>query len=160
MLDVKSLMFLNRLNFSHLLLYNRIVADNVDHNIYARVQTKDQSNRSLHWTHQYALLEKVIEPALDDTTAQKSVEDLQLTELLPDHNVQNNLNWQWAVLVSRVIAKYLPAFKGFQSDVIYHIPHKYSEEMAQKSDTVSIHSYKVVLRYMYVVECNLEKREN
>ena len=124
---------------------NRIIADNIDHNVYARIQTKDNSNQSIHWTHQFAMLEKAVDMELDDSNPQKAVKDLQLMELLPDQDVQQNLVWQWAVLVSRVITKYLPAFKWLQSDVIRHIPHKYSNEMAKQSETVSLFLNLVVL---------------
>jgi hypothetical protein len=72
------------------------------------------------------MLDKVVDPGLDDSKREKAVEDLQLIELLPDQEVQKNLVWQWAVLVSRVITKYLPAFKCLQPDpVIHHIPHNF-----------------------------------
>ena len=48
----------------------------------------------------------------------KAVKDLQLIELLPGEDAQKNLVWQWAVLVSRVITKYLPAFTCLQSEVV------------------------------------------
>ena len=118
-------------------LCNRIVGDNIDVNISARIQTKDNTNRSLHWTHQFAVVDKVSDPTLEKTKAQKSLEDRQYIELLPDSAVQTKLIWQWAVLVSRVVTKYLPPFRAFRKNVIFHIPHKYSEEMATKSETVS-----------------------
>ena len=115
----------------------RIVADNIDHEINARVQTKDHGNRSLHWTHQFAVKGLATEPNLDEVMPKKHFEDLQLVDLLPDQSVQKNLVWQWAVLVSRIVTKYLPAFKPLQQDVIFHIPHKYSKAMEEKSDIVS-----------------------
>ena len=57
------------------------MADNVDHNVYAKIQTKDYTNRSLHWTHQYAMQEKITNPMHESTKPQKSVSDLQLIEL-------------------------------------------------------------------------------
>ena len=115
----------------------RIVGDNIDHEITARIQSKEHSNKSLHWTHQYALLDKVSDQNLDMLESQQRVKDLELQQLLPDAGVQRNLIWQWAIIVSRVITKYLPAFKGFQKNVIYHIPHPYSKEMSAKSEMVS-----------------------
>lgn len=106
-------------------------------NINARIQTKENTNRSLHLTHQFAVLAKVSDPALESTVPQKSLKDLQFIELLPDAAVQNNFVWQWAVLVSRVITKYLPPFIAFRKNVLFHIPHKYSKEMTTKSETVS-----------------------
>lgn len=120
-------------NFVHLI---RIVGDNVDLEVRARVQTKETSNRSIHWTHQYALRDRIVDPSLASSQAQKLVNDVQLADLLPGETVFKNIKRRWAVLVSRVIVKYLPAFKNFRSVVVRHIPHKYSKEMAVKSDLV------------------------
>ena len=80
---------------------------------------------------------KVATPSLESTKPQKRLADLEYLDLLPDAAVQKNLVWQWAVLVSRVVTQYLPAFKVYRKNAIFHIPHKYSEEMAKKSETVS-----------------------
>ena len=68
----------------------------------------------------------------------KKVGDIQLAKILPDRNVQTRLVRNWAVIVSRVITKYLPPFQSFQDVVFRHIPHKYSKEMSQKSNSVSL----------------------
>ena len=122
-----------------------MVADNIDHTVQARVQTKDHTNRDIHWTHQYAMKEKVIDLSLDDSSPQKQISDIDLMQLLPDGDVIQNLVWQWAVLVSRVVSKYLPAFKSFRKDVIHHIPHQFSEEMSMKSEIVRFESIHVLL---------------
>jgi len=80
----------------------------------------------------------VSDTALESTKPQKPVEGLQYIDLLPDAAVQQNFIWQWAVLESRVVTKYLPAFAEFRKDVIFHIPHKCSEEMSTKSETCSL----------------------
>ena len=77
------------------------------------------------------------DPSLESTVAQKSFKDLQFIELLPDADVQNNFVWHWAVLVSRVVTKYLPPFKALRENVVFHIPNKFSKKMATKSETVS-----------------------
>jgi len=115
----------------------RLVADNIDYQIYARVQSQQHKNRSIHWTHQFAVLDRVQDPELDTETSQKPVEDIQLAEILPDRNVQSHLVRNWAVLVSRVITKYLASFKCYQDVVVRHIPHKYTKEMCEKSNSVS-----------------------
>ncbi|XP_022787541.1 uncharacterized protein LOC111327585 isoform X2 [Stylophora pistillata] len=118
--------------------FYKIVADNIDHNIQACVQTKSCHNRSVHWTHQFALKEQAIELGLESELPQKSVDDLNLIELLPNQCVQDHFVQQWAVLVSRVITKYIPAFNQYKTSVIYHIPHKYSKEMSMKSELCSL----------------------
>lgn len=116
----------------------RLVGDNIDYEIHARVQSQKHKNRSLHWTHQFAVPDRVQDPTLDTNKSQKSVADIQLSEILPDRNVQSRLVRNWAVIVSRVVTKYLDPFKRFQGLVVRHIPHKYSKEMSQKSDSVSL----------------------
>lgn len=95
--------------------------------------------------------EKVINPESEESMPQKPIDDLQLVELLPDKVVQENLVWQWAVLVSRVITKYLTKFKMYAKYVLYHIPHPYSKEMAEKSEIVSI------ICSMYLLESHCVK---
>ena len=124
----------------------RIVSDNIDYEITARVQTKDHVNRSLHWTHQFAVVDRVLNPNLDDTGPQKDVKNLQLVELLPDEHVQKNLVLQWSILISRIVTKFLPAFRPYQAHVVYHIPHTYSAEMSSKSETVSLQ-----INYVFII---------
>lgn len=112
---------------------------NNDHEILARVQTKEKTNRSIHWTHQYALKDKVSVPTLDTAQPQKNVKDLQLVDLLREKVVQDNLIWQWAVIISRILTRYIPAMKDFKKSVMYHIPNTYSKEMSTKSDAVSFY---------------------
>lgn len=103
-----------------------------------RVQTKTHFNRSIHWTHQFAVLDRVQAPGLDDIKSQKSVKDLQFRELLPDCNVQKNLMTRWAVIVSQIVTKYLKSFSFLKRRVVRHFPHPYSKEMAQRSTLVMV----------------------
>ena len=121
--------------------WDRLVGDNIGHEILVRVQTKAHTNRSIHWTHQFAVLDRVQEPGLEDTKSQKTVKDLQFRELLPDSIVQRNLMSRWAVLVSRIVIKYLKPFNFLRKRVVWHIPHPYSKEMAQRSTVVSVYDY-------------------
>lgn len=117
--------------------FDRLVGDNIDHEIHARVQTKDHGNQSIHWTHQYAIRDSVVDPVLDSSKPQKSLEQLQLLELLPTPEVQARLKHSWAILVSRVITKHLKEFHFLQNVVVRHIPHPHSMEASQKSEIVS-----------------------
>lgn len=114
------------------------MGDNIDFEIHARMQSKDHSNQSVHWTHQYAVKDRVIDRMLETRHRQKAVCDIQLTELLPDENTCARLQKRWAVLVSRVVTSYLTEFKFLQREVVRHIPHQYSHQMSQKSDIVCI----------------------
>ena len=52
-------------------MYQKLVGDNVDHDILVRVQTKTHTNRSIHWTYQYAVLDRVEAPELEKKQSQK-----------------------------------------------------------------------------------------
>jgi len=108
----------------------------VDLEVRARIQTKEHGNKSLHWTHQYAELARVVNPTAESKTAQRDVKDVQLIELLPSEDVLQSLKKTWSILISRVLCKYIGVLKDFKDVVIYHIPHEYSKEMAQKSHMV------------------------
>ena len=55
------------------------------------MQTKDHTNRSIHWTHQSAVLDKMVDPVVDHSKPQKTVKDLQLIELLPGETFRRTL---------------------------------------------------------------------
>ena len=69
-------------NCSFRLLSSRIVGNNVDHMTYARIQSKEQTNKSIHWTHQYALMDRVQSDLSVPQKPQKNIKDIQLVELL------------------------------------------------------------------------------
>ena len=87
------------------------MGDNVDLMVHARIQTSEYTNRSLHWTQQYGVVNRVIEPHLDEKSPRRPMDDIELGDLLPVKVVQDNLVNRWAVLVSRVVTKYLDWFK-------------------------------------------------
>ena len=79
----------------------------------------------------------IVNPSLDDTKPIKSVDKLQLTELLPTPDVQACLKRSWSVIVGRVVTKYLPSFKNMRDIVIHQIWHPYQKEASTKSEIVS-----------------------
>jgi len=113
------------------------VADNFDLSIKSRIQTKTSSNQSVHWTHQYAIKDRVTcDPLLDDDSPQACISDLPIHQLLPAKAVQTSFKADCSVLVSRIVSSYLHPFKQFKGVVINHIPHMFSKEMEKKSERV------------------------
>lgn len=109
-----------------------LVGDNIDIMVNARIQSAEHSNRSIHWTQQYAVLNRVSDPNFDSKCPRKSRKEVQLIALLPDKSILERLKHTWAVLVSRIIVNYLPKFHTFRSVAIRHVPHHYAEEMKTK----------------------------
>ena len=113
----------------------RIVADNLDFSLSARIQTSKLRNQSIHWTHHLAIRDRVVTPCRDhaEATGQRKLMDLKLSELLPSKDSNFAVESDFITLVSRILVKYLPAFSFLKDVVVHHIPHQYSQEMAQKS---------------------------
>ena len=114
----------------------RLVGDNIDLMVHARIQSEQHENRSIHWTQQYAVLNRVQNSSLSNKRPRKSLKEVQFIELLPNQSVQKRLKERWAILVARSVCRYLPKFQSQRDVVIWHIPHPYSKEMASKSQTV------------------------
>ncbi|CAB3997520.1 hypothetical protein AC249_AIPGENE16794 [Paramuricea clavata] len=120
---------------SEKLPHYRLVGDNIDFVIHARIQSEMHTNKDIHWTREYTVVNKVNEPFMSTMTPQKPPKEIQLINLLPVKPVQERLIQKWAVLTSRVICKYMLKFQHLKDVVIYHIAHNYSKEMASKSAT-------------------------
>ena len=116
---------------------SRIVGDNIDFEVRARVQDKEHGNRSIHWTHQFAIKDKVVDKQLDSKKSKLPAKQLQLAELLQTKSVMERLKSRFAVLASHVLVKYIEKLKCLKSCTIKHIKHAYSKEMKAKSETVS-----------------------
>ena len=88
--------------------------------------------RTIQTSHQ---LNRVNEPLLNRKRPQKALKHIQLVELLPGKEVNENLKLRWAALVARVVCKYLQ--KHLSRALVHHIPHTYSTEMSTESEIVS-----------------------
>lgn len=115
----------------------RIVADSVDLSVKTRIQIQTYSNQSIHWTHQYTILDRVTNN-LDDSKPSALLTELQLSTILPTLEVQNAIKEDCVLLVSWIITTYLKAFQHLRRVVVHHIRHHHSDKMAQKSQIVSM----------------------
>ena len=127
------------------MLICRIVGDNWDLEVKARCQTKSQTNKSLHYFHAYAVKDRVTSKELDNSRPQKSIDDLEMQEILPTAHVQEAIISDLAYIIPRVLVQHLLPYKAFRKAVLYHIPHPYSKEMAEKSEVVSFQKHKIIL---------------
>ena len=65
--------------------------------VYARIQSEEQKNRSLHWTQEYAALNRVVKPSLKTTAPRKLFSKVQPDDVLPNKQVQERLKARFAV---------------------------------------------------------------
>ena len=83
--------------------------------------------------------DRVVTPCRDhaEATGQRTLMDLELSKLLPSEDSNFAVESDFITLVSRILVKYLPALSFLKDVVVHHIPHQYSQEMAQKSEVAS-----------------------
>lgn len=118
------------------------MADNFDMSIKARLQTKGHGNQSIHWTHQFAVEDRVKTlHTLGEVQPQCNPKDLPLSQLLPNKDIQGSFRQEWSVLIGRVLVKYYPPFSIFRDVIIDHLPHPFLEDTSKKSNIASIYKY-------------------
>ena len=117
------------------------MGDNWDMEVKARCQTKSDNNKSLHYFHAYAVKDRVVSEGLESTRPQKSIDEVEMQEILPTAEVQESIISDLAHMIPRVIVQYLSPYKSFRKAVQYHIPHPHSQEMAGKSEVVSLQPF-------------------
>ena len=118
-----------------------IIFDNLDFFVRTHHQSLKKSNQSLHWIHHMAVRDRI---PIFQLSNKKPIQDLlnyNVGNSLPSAETQEQMRKEFIVLGSRILTSHLEAFKPFESLVVHHIPHKYSDEMAQRSTDVSSVNY-------------------
>lgn len=119
----------------------RICGDNIDKTIRRRFLRSDKGNISLHYFHSYAVLNRIDFSNLSDKLPDNSsITDFTSVALslqptkMDDTILQRNIS----TLISRVLCTKMDFLKVcFEELVEWHIQHKYTPEMNQKSEVVS-----------------------
>lgn len=70
-------------------------------------------------------------------TSERDIGGVSNIKFLPTLQDQKLQRHNYTVLVSIILVENLQCFSFLKNVCIYHIPHKYSKEMAKKSETVS-----------------------
>ena len=117
----------------------KIVGDNIDKNVRPRHETLERRSRSLHYFHSYAILDRVDLTGYTDEVqcSDGSAIDMEFESLIPNIDDSECIVENFAILASRVVCKYIPAFSDMSSRVTQHIKHSRYEEMCTKSKVVS-----------------------
>lgn len=116
----------------------KIVGDNIDKTVKPRDMRSDRQTKSLHYFHLYAVRDRIDASSLSEEP-QLVDPDAPVEELLPTVEDARVMLANFEVLIARVLVQHMPFFsRSFADIVVDHIPHRFSEMMAQKSDVVSI----------------------
>lgn len=114
----------------------QIIEDNVDLRQKPSHQTLDRHDKDHHWFHMVAVKDRVVTGDISVTQPSAMVKDLDQHTFLPTIENCIKLNNEFIILIARILTDRLAAWKCLQDCVPTHIPHKFSKEMAMKSEIV------------------------
>lgn len=97
--------------------------------------SKDNQNFDFHWVNHKIVMNRISGSRLDNSPK----EPLAVSNItvLPSVQDQQRQRQNYIVLVARMLVQHLECFAVFKDVCIRHIPHKYSKELAKKSESVS-----------------------
>ena len=113
-----------------------VAFDNIDGRRERKHMIKDNQNLDFHWVNHKIIMNRVSGNGLD--TSKRDIRGMSNIQFLPTVQDQKHQRHNYIVLVSRIIVEHLECFSFLNDVCIFHIPHKYSKEMANKSETVSL----------------------
>ena len=94
--------------------------DNIDPAAQARHQSSSHQNKSLHWTHSFAVKNRVKpDTSLVDCQPQMQVRDLQMIQILQSQEEHVPMQSCMVTLVFQVICKYFEVYRGFKLKIAW-----------------------------------------
>ena len=114
----------------------QFIGDNVDLTQKASHETVERKKQDHHWFHLMAVKDRVVAEDIPKKSP-IDIRKLLLQTFLQSVEDCHNLHTELTVLVVRVLVTHLVSFKAFSDLIPQHIEHKYSAEMAKKSEIVS-----------------------
>ena len=119
----------------------KLCGDNIDKTVRRRfIRADDEGMSSLHYFHLYGVADRVRFNHLSPVISSNPRADPQaiMKRLLPTKKDDEELHNNFKILLSRILANHTEIFKfGFSDVVSWHITHKYSQQMSEKSKVVS-----------------------
>ena len=117
----------------------RATFDNFDFRMLANIILKNHRNSDFHWIVQYLTFDRVSSTGLDDEKPiVDNMDDFHNSNYLLDQGEVELMKQDFIVLVSRVLVEFFPFLEPLKSIIPQHIDHQHSNEMAQKSNIISL----------------------
>ena len=117
----------------------RIIFDNFDFKVLAKIILQNHRNCDMHWIAHYATYDRFSTEDFDDT--QPLVQNLTSFEnsnyLLSSEEMEKTKK-DFTIIVARVLVEFFQCMKPISKVVPNHIEHIYSDEMAKKTEIVML----------------------
>lgn len=115
----------------------QIVGDNVDLHVKVKHMTSERQNKSIHCFALNAIKDRIDGRHLSDDKPSRDILEMENIEFLPSVTDNQDLLYDLIPLCARIGIEKLPALKCFSNVKISHLPHRYTQEMQQKSEQVN-----------------------
>jgi hypothetical protein len=119
----------------------KLTADNIDGLLVANQVRIGHGNKSYHYTHCTYLPERGDFSHLPMERPLGDVETIDLTCFVLSDLEENHLKGMYRHHIGRILSASVPAFKWMDKCLPKHIPHEYSDLMAEKSEVFPLQVY-------------------
>ena len=116
----------------------KIGFDNIDWHMDVHYMTEEHQNIDQHYTVKISTPNRVAGNHLSCDSPRCDLLDVDNSKFLPDHIDHHIQRRNYISLVSRVITRSINCLKFLKDVVSDHIPHQYSRELSEPTDTVSM----------------------
>ena len=115
-----------------------IAFDNIDIQLQRKSMTLSAQNRNFHWVNHKMVNNRVSGCQLAADGPKADLLEVQNLKFFPSIEEHQKQRFNYIILVSRMLVEYFDAFEPLKKTCIQHIPHKYTNEMSQKSTKVHL----------------------
>ena len=110
--------------------------DDLDIQLQRKNMSMESQNRDYHWVNHQMVENRVSGAHLKSKGPQANLEEVSNLKFLPTLDDQQRQRSNYIILTSRILVNYFDVLAPLKDACILHIPHKYTNEMAQKSKKV------------------------
>ena len=110
--------------------------DNLDIHLERRNMTTESQNKDFHWVNHQMVKNRVSGAMLDSSAPKANLLDVCNLKFLPSMEDQNSQRLNYIILCSRILVGYFDVLAPLADACIQHIPHKYTNELSQKTKKV------------------------
>ena len=123
----------------------RLVGDNIDKSIKPRDMRISHQSNLLHYFNVYAVRDRINFHDLDVTAQLIDPGAVDFTKFYPTAEDGAALLANFKVLIVRILAQHVPGVQDLTANVQDHIDHKYSKQMCEKSEVVSVKMTSIIV---------------
>ena len=114
----------------------KFIGDNLDKQRHVRDYRSDHTGRLIHMFSLLASRSRTPAPELQHTGHLSDLNEIPDETFLPHKQDIEDVKSNLVILVGRILVEYIPALSFLSKVVPKHILHRYSKEMAKKSEVI------------------------